>query len=175
MITIEQLLESVDLDFEPRWVTKNKNGVVYICEQQPIQLESIWYPDCKYGIYSHLKLAEFDGKDWTECIYEVPRKTTGKIGNLQKLQIPKSINWDNTAAGYIERHKLIKNAYEIINGLVDAVNELKATFTLPTLNPDLTDEDLRKTMRDPKYWRDKDSATIQKVRNGFNKLYGDKN
>lgn len=26
MTTIDQLLESVDLDFEPRWVTKDPNG-----------------------------------------------------------------------------------------------------------------------------------------------------
>jgi hypothetical protein len=38
--------------------------------------------------------------------------------------------------------------------------------------PELTDEDLRNMMRDPKYWRDGDSATIRKVQNGFNKLYG---
>ena len=28
MITIDQLLESVDLDFEPRWVTKDENGTI---------------------------------------------------------------------------------------------------------------------------------------------------
>lgn len=177
MITIDQLLESVDLAFEPRFVTKDKSGVIAIWSEKPEKVVTYmaWSGQAEFVVISFIKLADFENKHWTECIYEVPRKTTGKIENLQKLQIPKSINWDNTAAGYIERHKLIKNAYEIINGLVDAVNELKATFTLPTLNPDLTDEDLRKTMRDPKYWRDKDSATIQKVRNGFNKLYGDKN
>lgn len=33
MITIDQLLESVDLDFEPRFATKDKEGAVCIWEQ----------------------------------------------------------------------------------------------------------------------------------------------
>ena len=44
---------------------------------------------------------------------------------LQKLQIPKTINWDNTAAGYIERHKLIGNICETINELVVVVDKLQ--------------------------------------------------
>ncbi len=84
MITIEQLLESVDLDFEPRWVTKNNGGCVYFWKNKPKQVDG-WYweadGECNHFSIS-LKLAEFDGKDWTECIYEVPRKTTGKIEKL---------------------------------------------------------------------------------------------
>lgn len=30
MITTDQLLESVDLDFEPRWITQDNNGRVII-------------------------------------------------------------------------------------------------------------------------------------------------
>ena len=41
--------------------------------------------------------------------------------------------------------------------------------------PESTEEDLRNMMRDPKYWRDKDPEITQKIQNGFNKLYGDKN
>ena len=116
LITIDQLLESVDLDFEPRWLTKNKNGVVYICEQQPIQLESIWYPDCKYGIYSHLKLAEFADKDWQECIYEVPRKETEKIESIDKKT-------------FILKDENGKFAllYHAVNQIISAVNELNCT------------------------------------------------
>ena len=36
MITIEQLLESVDLDFEPRWVTKDESGDITIFLHKPI-------------------------------------------------------------------------------------------------------------------------------------------
>ena len=35
----------------------------------------------------------------------------------------------------------------------------------------LTDSDLRRMMRDPKYWRDGDVEYIRKIENGFKKLY----
>ena len=35
----------------------------------------------------------------------------------------------------------------------------------------LTDSDLRRMMRDPKYWRDKDPEYVRKIENGFKKLY----
>ena len=35
MITIDQLLESVDLDFEPRFVTKDEGGWLAIWEEKP--------------------------------------------------------------------------------------------------------------------------------------------
>jgi hypothetical protein len=127
MITIDQLLESVDLDFEPRWVTKDGNGDVYIFEDIPETYEPSkqWvttvYASSLAG-YEGLKLAEFDGKRWTECIYEVPRKTTGQIERLKTITDPADIDlsvgavnriWDDTPLV----HK--------INELVDAVNELK--------------------------------------------------
>lgn len=56
-------------------------------------------------MYSNLKLAEFENKDWQECIYKVPRKATGKIELLKETT---------------ERVMLWK-----INELVGAVNELK--------------------------------------------------
>ena len=36
-----------------------------------------------------------------------------------------------------------------------------------------TEADLKKLMRDPRYWRDQDPATVDKVREGFRKLYRD--
>lgn len=36
-----------------------------------------------------------------------------------------------------------------------------------------TEADLKKLMRDPRYWRDHDPATVDKVREGFRKLYRD--
>lgn len=85
MITIDKLLESVDLDFEPRWVTKDETGVVELWEKKPNKTNyGCW--SC-YGWQTRLavlKLSEFEGKDWTECIYEVPRKVdyTKWIGKL---------------------------------------------------------------------------------------------
>ena len=35
----------------------------------------------------------------------------------------------------------------------------------------LTDDDLRRMMRDPKYWRDGDPEYVRKIENGFKKLY----
>jgi len=35
----------------------------------------------------------------------------------------------------------------------------------------LTDDDLRNMMRDPKYWRDQDPEYVRKIENGFKKLY----
>ena len=38
-------------------------------------------------------------------------------------------------------------------------------------NQNLTDDDLRRMMRDPKYWRDGDPEYVRKIENGFKKLY----
>ncbi len=35
----------------------------------------------------------------------------------------------------------------------------------------LSDSDLRRMMRDPKYWRDNDAEYVRKIENGFKKLY----
>lgn len=118
LITIDQLLESVDLDFEPRWVTQNKRGYVIIWNKKPEQVDEYWDINGFYaGLDVRLKLAEFDGKDWTECIYEVPQKATGKIEKLleQKLTIGKTKYEYPTHAMLMDK----------INELVDAVNELK--------------------------------------------------
>ena len=86
MITIDQLLESVDLDFEPRWVTKDDEGDIRIWEKDPVFTEgkfiNYWAGSGKYHTLEKINVVEFYGKDWTECIYEVSRKTTGKIEKL---------------------------------------------------------------------------------------------
>lgn len=85
MITIDQLLKFVDLDFEPRWVTKDESGELCVWDNKPYVDSEIWNCGIKevYKCFGALKLAEFDGKDWTECIYEVPRKTTGEIKKIE--------------------------------------------------------------------------------------------
>ena len=120
MITIEQLLESVDLDFEPRWVTKDEDGEITIYAEKPIpeRVENLWNNlTLDYKTFGTIKLAEFSNKDWQECIYEVPRKTTGKI---EKLEVGyknsfKIKDWQDIA-------QTVENK---INELVVAVNELK--------------------------------------------------
>jgi hypothetical protein len=124
MITIDQLLESVDLDFEPRWVTKNQNGAIKIWEEKPEKNQPMgwWFNclDCSHIQFLGLKLSEFDGKDWTECIYEVPRKTTGKIERF----IPADFATIRDINEYV-RSVLDSRAFDKLNMLVDAVNELK--------------------------------------------------
>ena len=121
MITIEQLLESVDLDFEPRWVTKDENGIISIWGSKPklYRCQRYW-ASSEFNVamesFGFLKLSEFEGKNWTECIYEVPRKTTGKI---EKIHIP---NMDEVAESAMYSKELAKR----LNQVIDTVNELKA-------------------------------------------------
>ena len=121
MITIDQLLESADLNFEPRWVTQDEDGVTIFADK-PKDCENTeqWFatnPISGFAEYDGLKLSEFENKPWQECIYEVPRKTTGKI---EKLEVGyknsfKIKDWQDIA-------QTVENK---INELVEAVNELK--------------------------------------------------
>ena len=119
MITIDQLLESVYLDFEPRFVTKDKDGTVCIWEVKPERCDDFYRVDNdnigEVVMCPKLKLSEFADKNWTECIYEVPRKTTGKIEKLleQKLTIGKTKYEYPTNAMMMDK----------INELVDAFNK----------------------------------------------------
>lgn len=114
MITIDQLLESVDLDFEPRFVTKDsdeEDGCICAWDTKPTKKLTYWQKTDskkdKWAIIGYIKAAEFENKPWQDCIYEVPRKTTGKIEKLEPL------------------NGLQHNWLDKINELVDAVNELK--------------------------------------------------
>ena len=135
MITIDQLLESVDLDFEPRWVTRNNNGVVQIWAKEPFKNQNdCWdnaYMRASFGL---LKLTDFANKNWTECIYEVPRKTTGKIERLtNRVNGSLTIQPTNNEV-VIKINELVDMVNNIISVqekmidsrfVVDAVNELK--------------------------------------------------
>ena len=81
LITIDQLLESVDLDFEPRWVTKDsdeEDGCICAWDTKPTKTLTYWQKTDskkdKWAIIGYIKAAEFENKPWQECIYEVPRK-----------------------------------------------------------------------------------------------------
>ena len=126
MITIAQLLESVDLDFEPRWVTKNKDGEIFVWAAKPtkgnghyVANPKLW---CLWRV-NGLKLAEFENKDWQECIYEVPRKTTGKN---EKIKFITGFDILENSAGYQTVSAIGgRELADKINELVVAVNELK--------------------------------------------------
>ena len=126
LITIDQLLESIDLDFEPKFVTKDKNGMIKIFEHKPKKAGYYWLDENLLYSKAHvsfIKLAEFEGKDWTECIYEVQRKTTEKI---EHIKTRKSIDCSDTPEAHIEKHRTFVEIWDKINELVDVVNELKS-------------------------------------------------
>lgn len=115
MITIDQLLESVDLDFEPRWVTKDKSGLITIWADKPSKdfASNAWIEQTEFVVLPRIKLADFADKPWQECIYEVPR-WDNPDGQILKLQ----------EDSYYNVHL---DVLKKINELVDAVNELKGT------------------------------------------------
>lgn len=127
MITIDQLLESVDLDFEPRFVTKGKLGEIWLWADKPHinHGDTFWSnttQENKQMGACRLKLSEFDGKDWTECIYEVPRKTTGKI---KKIDLPDKVYIDSLADVCLVCNKIIKKQNEfvdVVNALIESNN-----------------------------------------------------
>lgn len=121
MRTIDQLLESVDLDFEPRWVTKDGNGSIYVWAEKPVQdLDRCdWFYGGRNKGYG-LKLSEFDGKDWTECIYEVPRKTTGQIEKLGKLNV--------SGTNMTMNQSVVDRVVNVLNQVIDAVNEINENY-----------------------------------------------
>lgn len=59
----------------------------------------------------------------------------------------------------------IQGVYKMMQSMEPRIN----TDKNETQN--LTDDDLRRMMRDPKYWRDNDVEYIRKIENGFKKLY----
>ena len=133
MITIDQLLESVDLDFEPRWVTKDSDGTIICWAGEPRQSTATqaWIQInpycCGKNIARCLKLAEFENKDWQECIYEVPRKTIGKIEKLNLLN-DSALLWGKKINELVDMvNNIISVQEKMIDSrfIVDVVNELK--------------------------------------------------
>lgn len=86
LITIDQLLESMVLDFEPRWIAKDQCGLICVYAEKPERGICSWCDGGNYILLDYLKLADFEGKDWTECIYEVPQKTDEYEQDLEKLR-----------------------------------------------------------------------------------------
>ncbi len=43
--------------------------------------------------------------------------------------------------------------------------------TETNVSENLSDDDLRRMMNDPKYWRDNDKEYVRTIENGFKKLY----
>lgn len=123
MITIDQLLESVNYQIEPKWVTKDKDGTICIfgCDKPEIAPHAdFWAREEPCIVIYHIKLAEFADKPWQECIYEVPRNTTGKIEKLDKIT---TINHSTEAVFGMQVHhwlnEIIKKQSEVISKIND--------------------------------------------------------
>lgn len=141
MITIKQLLESVNYQIEPKWVTKDKDGTICIfgCDKPKIARNSdFWTREEPCITIHHIKLADFENKDWQECIYEVPQKTDEYEQNLEKLRPADSdlvyrVKLPRKTTGEIEKldlsipnNKMLTDLEQIeikINELVDAINK----------------------------------------------------
>lgn len=59
----------------------------------------------------------------------------------------------------------IQSIYKMMQSIEPTVQTDK------NISENLSDSDLRRMMRDPKYWRDNDAEYIRKIENGFKKLY----
>ncbi len=59
----------------------------------------------------------------------------------------------------------IQGVYKMMQSMEPGIKTDKNTIE------DLSDDQLRRMMRDPKYWRDADPEYVRKIENGFKKLY----
>lgn len=99
----------------------------------------------------------FGGKDrWRECARQITA--------WGRAHLPPRVfeALSTTFEGVLAMHKMMTDADE--PGLSRIVGENAKT---------LSDVDLRSMMRDPRYWRDHDPAFVNKVRDGFRRLYSD--
>ena len=144
LITIEQLLESVDYKIELKWVTKDKDGTICIFGGDKPEIaphSDFWAREEPCFAIHHIKLADFENKDWQECIYEVPRKTDEYEQNLERtrpadsdlvyrVKLPRKTTvkierLSNRVNGSLIIPPMNNDIVRKINELVDAVNELK--------------------------------------------------
>ena len=61
----------------------------------------------------------------------------------------------------------IQGVYKMMQSMEPSVE------TNTNAQENLSDDDLRRMMQDPKYWRDHDAEYIRKIENGFKKLYSE--
>lgn len=68
----------------------------------------------------------------------------------------------------------LSSSFEGVLALYKMMQNEEPVMKKEASNPSETGaEDLQSMMRDPKYWRDKDPATVKKVTEGFQKMYGE--
>lgn len=70
--------------------------------------------------------------------------------------------------------EVMGSSYDGVMSLYDMMSKAEGEPSMGDFSDDFTvqsEEDVRKMMRDPKYWRDRDPATVERVRAGFRRLY----
>ena len=139
----------------------------------------------------------FDDESVRQKFYEIAQDfLQPTLNNLFELQT--QTNAINELKNFFGGTEKMNEALRQINAFgerflpTDAFNELCSTpqgiqgiykmmqsmepevLTDKNVSENLTDDDLRNMMRDPKYWRDQDKEYIRKIENGFKKLYSNK-
>lgn len=71
-------------------------------------------------------------------------------------------NLSSSYEGVLALHRLMKSE----EPMIPTENAMNA-------QPNTAEKDLQSMMKDPKYWRDKDPAFVQKVTDGFKTMYGE--
>lgn len=127
-ISAEQLLESVELDFIPKYIVKNEDGDICICSMKPEiadEYTSHWTNYGEYVVLEQLRLTEFVGKEWNDCIYQIKKKKN-LIQKLGKLNV--------SGSNMTMNQNTVNKIVETINILVDEVNKINETdHEYPTL------------------------------------------
>lgn len=117
-INASQLLESVELDFKPKYIIKNEDGDICICSMKPVVIDeytSHWTNYGEYIVLERLVLTEFVGKEWYDCIYEIKKKKN-IIQKLGKLNV--------SGSNMTMNQNTVNQIVETVNMLVDEVNKI---------------------------------------------------
>ena len=133
-------------------------------------------------------------KNQVEKIYDIAQKFLSPVVN-EILSVEQESNAMSELKKIFGNDEKMHDAFVAIKSFgerflpADAFNELCSTpqgiqgvykmmqSMEPSVQTDsldtkiLSDEELRRMMRDPKYWRDHDAEYVRKIENGFKKLY----
>ena len=97
MITIKQFIESIVLDFEPKWIAKDQDGEISVYGTRPsIEAdEKFWSSGSdKWQNFGIIKLTEFENCPWEECLWKItPAYDPKWLGKLCKFRDDESGEW----------------------------------------------------------------------------------
>ncbi len=105
---------------------------------------------------------------------------TNAIAELKKFFGDETKMYDALCAiNTFGQHYLPRDAFDALCATPQGIRSVYAMMqsmepnvqTDDSQSKNLTDNELRRMMRDPKYWRDMDPEYVRKIENGFKKLY----